>query len=491
MEKVILNPSYLLRQDKMRVILVHQEYINDKGEEWFTFLHPLQAQMLSFFKGEESFEEELKQCAFFFHLSCETMSFLVRPFVNNEQWFCLPQKNGQNSYFPKNVLITKTADTIRHTVYTPEDFPYQGEPDFSDYRLEYPAVVNMELTMKCYVDCCYCYANRNLQDTKLLSQSEILTFIQDAKDHGVLQIDINGGEVLLHPYIKDILKKLTDCNYYPLISTKMPIAREMIDYIKSLGISLIQISLDSAHPQTLAKMIKAKPSYLESISRTLADLSEAHLHTDINVVLTKHNSTLEEVTDLLSFLSRFTAVKAVKFNPCGFSLYKSDFSTYAPSIQQIEQVESYIDALKADYPNIKISKSSFDRQSDYIEENKEVNFEKRAICTGNLRNVVVLPNGNVTICEELYDLPPFVIGNIKEHSLGEIWNSQKALSLFNFAFKPFSESPCYTCAERQSCRTTVGICWKTVLMAYGKGSWDYPDPRCPKSPAPDHVFYLE
>lgn len=40
-------------------------------------------------------------------------------------------------------------------------------------------------------------------------------------------------------------------------------------------------------------------------------------------------------------------------------------------------------------------------------------------------------------------------------------------------------------------RSRVGVCWKTVLMAYGESNWDFPDPRCPKAPLPFNEIYIK
>lgn len=42
-----------------------------------------------------------------------------------------------------------------------------------------------------------------------------------------------------------------------------------------------------------------------------------------------------------------------------------------------------------------------------------------------------------------------------------------------------------------TCRSRVGVCWKTVLMAYGESNWDFPDPRCPKAPLPFNEIYIK
>lgn len=108
----------------------------------------------------------------------------------------------------------------------------------------------MELTMKCYVDCQYCYAKRSLRDQTVLTKEELISFIQEAKQAGVLALDINGGEVLMHPDIFEILQTLLANGYSPLISTKMPIGDDTITKLQEIGIRTIQVSLDSANSKT-------------------------------------------------------------------------------------------------------------------------------------------------------------------------------------------------------------------------------------------------
>lgn len=133
----------------------------------------------------------------------------------------------------------------------------------------------------------------------------------------------------------------------------------------------------------------------------------------------------------------------------------------------------------------------FDCKNEFELPYRQQNFHKRAICTGNLWNVVILPNGDVTICEELYRIPEFILGNISNSTLREIWNGEKALSLYNDPLKNRMKGQCSCCEDYISCRNGAGVCWKSILMAYGKENWHYPDPRCPKAPAPIYKFYYE
>ncbi len=488
---VYFNPSYILRQDGSRVILCYQERINDKGEEWFSFIHPFHAQMLSFFNGLHTFEIELRNCAAFLGLPYDKMGKIIKPFMENNKEVCVRQKNGREIWFPKNVLLKSNVINSGTTVYSPHDFAYIGEPDFDTLRLTYPCYLNIELNMSCLTDCIYCYADKEIFKGQILSTQEILDFIDQAHSNGVLQIDINGGEVLLHPGIKEILRKLTIYGYRPLISTKIPIKESTADFLVSIGINTIQISLDSSNEEILCEMLNVSKFYLAQMEKTLDYLCKIGMQVNINVVLTRINSSIKEIDKLILFLHKFSCISMIRINPCGYSLYKKNFNTLSINAKDLEFIKQHIEKIKNKYPETGINFSGYDAEYMYKSPYKEESFDQRAICTGNLRNIILLPNGNVTICEELYNNPNFIIGNIKKNSLREIWMSEKALKLYNFENRIKTNSPCYSCGDRKTCRTGRGVCWKTVLMAYGNGHWDYPDPRCPRAPFPYNCFYAK
>ncbi len=492
MKSIIFNPEYHLRQDGNRVILFSDENVSNMSEDWFSFIHPLHAMMFSFFNGKNTAENEIEQCARFFNLPLQKMDEIISYFLEKPHWNSIKSGNDWIR-FPKNVLLYIEVGIItRKEHYIPTDFKYLGPPDYNTVRLNYPISLNMELTMKCYANCIYCYANRNLRDKYMLSLKEIQSVIKEAKTNGVYNIDINGGDVLLHPHIKEILRELAENGYSPLISTKMVPSKDVIDYILSLKPHVrLQISLDSSHPEILHKLIGVPLDYISNMSEALEYLTTKEAKIQINVVLTKYNSAIEDIKHLLDYLSSYKTVEAVRFNPCGYSLYKEGFKELVVSAEQMDYILSEIERLKNKYPNIDIKASPFDRKCDFLNKSNNNMFSNRALCTGGTRSAVLLPNGDVTICEELYEHPSFILGNVRENSLEEIWNSPKVKNLYQSPFKNDSSSVCKACTSQRECRTGIGICWEMAVMAYGMNQWDYPDPRCPKAPNPKFDFYYE
>jgi radical SAM protein with 4Fe4S-binding SPASM domain len=78
----------------------------------------------------------------------------------------------------------------------------------------------------------------------------------------------------------------------------------------------------------------------------------------------------------------------------------------------------------------------------------------------------VLPDGRVTICEELYFHPYFIIGDLRQQTLLEVWNSPKALELANLDQASIQDGACKNCPDFYPCHGSLGRCVRDVLKAY-------------------------
>jgi len=171
-------------------------------------------------------------------------------------------------------------------------------------RLYKPIRAVFELTLNCYTDCIYCYADRKQQnENNYLPLKKIISIIREAKSLGFTSIEVNGGEVLIHPHWKEIFKELSDNGYRPLISTKLPLDKKALEYLSEIGMTKLQISLDSVNSTTLTKMLNVKTEYRNEILETMQILDEMKFDWQVNTVITKFNSSLDDEIKPLNCLS--------------------------------------------------------------------------------------------------------------------------------------------------------------------------------------------
>ncbi len=488
--KYIVNPAYNLIRDNNRVILCSRSrIINDFSEQSFWgLIHPLHAQMFSFFDGVHEMEECISDMSDYFDLPVEFIKSVISKFIKNEDSVKIPL-GDMVVLFPKMMLIEYTpgAEFYKYAI---EDFEVTGEVDLKDLRLHVPQSIMLELTMNCYTNCKYCYAKRNMHITNPLTTERIVELIKEAADLGVSDFDLNGGEVLLHPDYKVIISELIKNGFDPYISTKIPLKASQIEDLIELGIQNIQVSLDTVSTEVLSETLGVGPSYMTLISKMFDLLSKHNIGIIINTIITKYNSSIDAIDKLVDFLSGYKNVVEINFTNATYSIYKDNQNYQNIKTNQafLGELESHIALLKDKYSAIRFYHSFSNLSNEFRNIQK---FESRGFCSGNMNSMVILPDGRVTICEELYDNPVFVIGDVSINTILDVWNSRKAKELYQLSRHVFSnDSLCKACSAFDECRVKQKVCWKEVIAAYGEKNWDYPSPLCPKAPEPLNDIYI-
>lgn len=491
----ILNPAYFLRNDIHRAIIGTFDFpdIEDRLYEKnaLHIIHPFIASMLSFFDGNKTLLQCILLISEYFDLSVDNTEKIIDRYINNSKPLYI-QYNDDLIILPINTIIEK-ANYQRTEYYNADDFNIDGEVDLKSTRLYKPVKIIIEVNFSCYTDCKYCYADRMNPKAKAMDPYKLIHLIYQCKEMNIPSLEINGGEILLHPQIDKILKVMSECGYCPFISTKIPISEKQLDLLKTLGFKNIQISLDSIKEETLIKLLNVRHGYFDKLSYTMNMLDRMGFDWQVNTVVTKENVSIkEEIEPLIDYLIKFKNLKSIKISPMGFPMYKEKgvFNRLRANHKEINDLEKHIKERQKTSNKVDIIFARPNYQNDYCTTNKLESFRSRSICSANQKGFVILPNGEVTICEELYWNPHFIIGDISHQSIQEIWNSHKAIKLFYLEQTELSDSSiCFKCDEFLQCRHDKGVCWKMVIMAYGQDKWDYPDPICPKSPQPKNIFY--
>lgn len=492
---LILNPAYYLRNDIHRAIIGTFEFPEMASglyePHFLQPIHPIVAQALSFFSKNDgkTLNELQNDIAEFFQLSLEQVAEIIQPMINNRHPL-IQDYEGNKTMLPTNLLI-EPLGANRKEVYNPSGFIVDEVLDLQTTRLYKPIHAVLELTMRCMTDCIYCYADKRRHENNFLPTDLAIRFIKEAKSIGFTDIEINGGEVMLHPDIDKILMELASSGYFSLISTKIPLPEDKIKLLKEIGMTRVQISLDSLDPLKESKLLNVDNTYLPKLKKTMCLLDQYEFDWQINTVLTRINCNIHDIQELINELSKYNHVKGIKLSPIGYPMYKAPntFETLRPTSDQLSSVKEYVNSIDIENSNYWILMTEEETANNYTCKKWE-KFEQRSLCTANQKAFNVLPDGQVTICEELYWNPYFIIGDINKNDILEIWNSEKAKRLFFVQNDSFSnQSSCRSCRKIHDCRHNKGVCWKMITMAYGNEHWDYPDPRCPEAPLPYNKIY--
>lgn len=478
MKKYILSPQYALRHGKNKTFIIsHQGY----GEQSrISIIHPIFAMMLSFFNGMSK-ENIYNKIAKTFNLSFNVISSHFDKLIENKDYV-----ECAKSIFPP-FLIVEYKDGMPLHNYKYQDFKYDSI-DLTMSRLEAPVDIICNLTLKCATSCIYCYADRKNHQDLHMSLDLIDDIIEQAKEIGVLRFKLMGGEIMLYKGWEHIVSKLVNYGFQPDISIKKPMSENDILKWKEIGATLdpIQISLDTLIKEHLYQILKVHDPYYDNIKNTFKLLDKHQINYVVHTVINKFNDSIEDMKSLFDFFRERSFLKNWMFDAAKCSMYNGlEYKDYKTTVRNLREIGYYIDEIdKSNIFPFKLFKPLVLKDFNLMSvEEKQKKFATRTMCSGNLNALYILPDGQVSICEELYWHPQFIIGDLKKQSLVEIWNSEKALNLFYLKQSMIpKDSPCSNCQDFLECRKYKHVCWRDTILAYGPDKWYFPDISCPRAP---------
>jgi radical SAM protein with 4Fe4S-binding SPASM domain len=482
----ILNPDYIFKNDNQRILVyTKSKTITDCSKGWLSMIHPLQAMILSFFSHDRIFTENIKVISQFLNVSYEKAKQLILPFIENPTTL-RNRLHGKTIAFPKNLIIKK-GNLQGGTSFSPDDMKCKNVDIETKRLFSGPIHLTLMLTNRCITRCKYCYADTETKYNNALSTEKIFDLIHEAHAEGIKAFHLIGGETILHKDWHLILKETVRLNMSPdIISTKIPITWEIINKFKDAQYTdKIQISLDTISSDLLQKSLGVNKSYSKKVIKGIQILDNSGCRYQIATVLTQYNDNPQTMQDLYTFIKRLKNIECWSVTPAMNTLYKNyhEFVKIKSNRNRVEELYSFFEKQIIPNTNIKINlgRSYLDRT--YYKSGEGSSSFKGAGCSALNNHLFVLPDGNVTICEQLYWNPNFIIGNVNENSLNEIWNSQKALSLAHMRNQNIQDkSKCHSCGRFQDCFDNRNRCWADIIKAYGDDKWDFPDPRCNKAP---------
>lgn len=491
--KAILNPCYMLKPDKGKAFLMVKDEVRAKENERYNIvLHPIFAMILACFDGDE-YESSIERAANYLGVEKDLVRNFVKKITENENIVCVKFSNKIVYFPPKIIIYSKKESILSRYQYQPEDFQY-SYVDITFGRHQIINDVMLMITTKCKTDCCYCYATKEKRNVTL-SLETIRKIINEAITLRIRSVDVIGGDVFAHDNWKEIVELLYSNGFTPFLSTKVELAEEDVLHLKKIGVKDIQISLDTLVKEHLLRIVHRKEDYFNKIKYTLDLLEKYNIQTFIHTVISNKNASIADMESIYEFIQNKKNVKVWRIDPATYSIPKGEeeFVNYRAKSEELLILYDFFNSKKFNMPVRYSSLSTAAQKPAKRQIQSKAFFENRVLCTANYSSLFILPDGQVTICEQLYWNPRFIVGDINKQSLLDIWNSEKANNLYNLQRSVLSDkSHCKKCQYFIECRQKMGgVCWKEVISAYGEENWDFPDPSCPFAPEPLYDVYIK
>lgn len=280
----------------------------------------------------------------------------------------------------------------------------------SDQVQKEPATVTFLPTLYCSRRCVYCNVKTSPQpEDDAIPLKRLEKVFAELRGLGVEVVRMSGGDPFARKDLFDVIEIAFEEEMVPDLPAKLGLSWYEVLRLKNLGVRSVQVDLDSADP-TIADRMTGLKGYHTRVFRALDSLRNAGLSVRIRAVLTPLNA--PTVGRLLDFLGTLGNVASVTLAACGHSRIcpREDL---ALSRSDREMVAAQVRDRASLYPLMKVVLDLSGPGPEPPRRLEDIPEDERAF--------VILPDGRVTVCEERYDDPAFLIGDLRRQSAAEMW----------------------------------------------------------------------
>ena len=323
-----------------------------------------------------------------------------------------------------------------------------------------------ELTYRCPLACPYCSNPLNMTDYRdELSTQEWQRVLVEARDLGVLQCHLSGGEPLLR---RDLVEIVTGAHqlglYTNLVTSALGFSRPRAEQLLAAGLDHVQVSIQSDE-QAGSDRIAGTPSFDRKIE-AMGVVKELGWPLTMNVVL--HRQNIDRVADLVRLAEEVGADRLELANTQYYGWAWRNRDALLPSRDQLEAAELVVRAAR---------QRLRDRiEVIYVIPDYYSRYPKPCMGGWASRQLTVTPNGDVLPCPAAQSLP-LPRANVRADSLERIWSASPVMTAFRGT--DWMPDPCRSCDRRE---LDFGGCRCQAFQLTGDATRT--DPVCHLSP--DH-----
>jgi radical SAM protein with 4Fe4S-binding SPASM domain len=458
-----ISPFVRLRRERAKVTVSFLPHMTLR----FGALSPEQAAMFALIDGSRTFAEVIDAVALITELPRDAAKRYLL---------------GVLRYItPEGEMLVRDAAGKRCRRYDPEQFLIPASQVDLEARLEAPLSVLFQITYACQADCIYCYSQRRpIPRNRHLPTARVLSLLDEMAEIGVGQVNLCGGDPLCHPDIVAIVDHGLGLGLTLDLSTKAHVGRQLADDLAATGLDYIQVSIE-ADDDGLGDRIYGRKGQYRRVVESLRNLLATPIFTRTNSIITKLN--VDRIEPIIAMLAAL-GVREMKFSPAFRSMYvdttgllldEAEIARFETAMAELADrwAKSGVVVLHSVMPDP--TRMTREQRQDYW-------FNTRPGCSSGRSSLIINPDGDVSLCEEAPQEGGFIVGNVGDRTLRQIWNCAPLRRLAFPDRSRFAGAPCQTCGQFDRCVLSKGHCFKDAYKGYGRPFTV--NPFCPEAPAP-------
>lgn len=309
--------------------------------------------------------------------------------------------------------------------------------------LRKPIYLIFFVTSRCNSKCKHCFFYKELNKPREMDLT-LEEIEKVSKELGKLVwVDLSGGEPFMRDDLFEIFKIFVDNNQVEsfsiptngILTEKIySDVKKMLEYgkVKNFNLTLSLEGTKDIHNEI--RGVKCYDQVFKTYER-IKELKKKFSHLSIYVSTTLSNKNIDNLHDLhAELLNRMPELDYHNFEILRGDPKEKEYAP--PSLRKLRKIKPFLFKIwkKYDYYNNKIQskiamntkKNLYNIYLDILENNKQP-----FLCYAGKVHAVLDYQGNVYFCE-LPGVQGGKLGNIRERSFMEIWNSKKAKAVRNF-----------------------------------------------------------
>lgn len=328
-----------------------------------------------------------------------------------------------------------------------------------------------ELTYRCPLRCPYCSNPVDLSGAELSTDSW-LRLLDEARELGVLQLHLSGGEPLARRDLTAITRHASALALYTnLVTSGIGLTPARLEELKEAGLDHVQLSIQDSQAET-ADLIAGIKAH-ERKRAVAAMVVEAGLPLSINVVLHRHN--VERMTQIAQLAEELGAERLELAHTQYYGWGLLNRASLLPSREQVAMA----DAAAAEF----MASHGGQMEIVYVRPDYHDGVPKPCMNGWGTRQLVVSPAGEVMPCPAALVIADLESASVLDSSLADIWYRSEAFNRFRGT--SWMREPCRSCPRRE---IDFGGCRCQAFQLTGDAAAT--DPACALSPKHELVTTL-
>jgi len=333
-----------------------------------------------------------------------------------------------------------------------------------------PTTLLAELTYRCPLHCPYCSNPLEMSRAEAeLSTEDWKRVFTQARDLGVLQLGLSGGEPLVRKDLEELVAHARDEGIYTtLVTSALGLTQKRAERLKQAGIDHVQISFQDTDRDSADRIAGIKLGRQKYEAAAL--VKSLDLAFSVNVVL--HRGNLDRLAEIIDMAAELGADRLELANTQYYGWAHKNRHTLMPTREQVERSRAIGEAALARYRG--------KMQIIYVLPDYYEAYPKP--CYGGWGNVYILvtPDGRALPCHGATQIRHLEFVNVRNHALDWIWEKSP---IFNaFRGDAWMKEPCRSCPRKAQ---DFGGCRCQAFALTGDAT--NTDPVCSLSPRHDII----